>query len=46
MKKIIILMIAAIMICSCGNKTKRSETEQIDSTTVEVVDSVEVSESI
>lgn len=46
MKKIVILMIAAVMICSCGNRNKNVNNEQIDSTVVEMIDSVEVSDSI
>lgn len=46
MKKIVILMIAAVMICSCGNRNKNVNNEQVDSTSVEMVDSVEVNDSI
>lgn len=46
MKKIVILMIAAVMICSCGNRNKNVNDEQVDSTVVEMVDSVEVNDSI
>lgn len=46
MKKIVILMIAVIMICSCGNRNKNVNNEQVDSTSVEMVDSVEVNDSI
>lgn len=45
MKKIIVILIAAVMICSCGNKNKNvSVDNQVDTT--EVVDSVNVEDSL
>ena len=45
MKKIIIILIAAVMICSCGNRNKSVNIDnQIDTT--EAVDSVNVYDSL
>lgn len=45
MKKIIVILIAAVMICSCGNKNKNVNVDnQVDTT--EVVDSVDVEDSL
>lgn len=45
MKKIIVILITAAMICSCGNRNKSVNVDnQIDTT--EVVDSVNVEDSL
>ena len=45
MKKIIVILIAAVMICSCGNKNKNVNIDnQVDTT--EVVDSVNADDSL
>lgn len=45
MKKIIVILIAAVMICSCGNKNKNVNVDnQVDTT--EVVDRVNVDDSL
>lgn len=45
MKKIVIILIAAVLMCSCGNRTRNVNVDnQIDTT--EVVDSVNVCDSL
>lgn len=45
MKKVIIILIAALMMCSCGNRNKNVNVDnQIDTT--EVVDSMNVEDSL
>lgn len=45
MKRIIIILIAAVLMCSCGNRNKNVNVDnQVDTT--EVVDSVNVSDSL
>ena len=45
MKKVIIILIAALMMCSCGNRNKNVNVDnQIDTT--EVVDGMNVEDSL